>query len=252
MKYLFFSILTAFIISTVSITASTQGISGYEIIKRSEEAVRGDSITGRYEITINTRRWTRTMEMTYTEERKNNRSFAEILAPRKDAGNRFLMIDSEMWHFVPDIGQTIKITPSMMFNSWMGSDFSFDDIVNSTSLLDDYTHKLLGTEKINGMEVYKVELTPKPEAPIVWGRLVYYARTADFLPVKQEFYNQRGVLRQTLTSKDFKTMDGRVIPVIYIMQPADSDRYTIMEIKNIRFNRAVPDRVFTLQNLTRR
>ncbi len=233
-------------------SASVFSISGREIVEKSEEAVRANSLTGTYEITVKTRRWTRTMSMKYTETRKKRTSFAEITLPKKDAGNRFLLIGDDMWHYVPKIQQTVKIAPSMMLQSWMGSDFSNDDIVKESSILHDYTHKLVGTEKIDGIHVYRVELTPRKHAAVVWGKILYFARTADFLPVKQEFYSEHGELRKVLTCSDFKIMGGRLIPTVYKMQPAGKDRYTVMEIKEISFNIHIPSRIFTLQNLTRK
>jgi outer membrane lipoprotein-sorting protein len=227
-------------------------LTGREIVEKSEEAVRANSISGTYEITVKTRRWTRTMAMKYQEMRKARKSFAEITSPRKDAGNRFLMIENGMWHYVPKIQQTIKISPSMMLQSWMGSDFSNDDIVKESSILHDYTHKLLGNEKAEGHDTFKVELTPKKDAAVVWGKILYYARSSDFLPVKQEFFSEHGVLRKTLTCSDFRVMGGRMIPAVYTMRPAGKDRYTIMEIKSIAFNADIPARVFSLQNLTKR
>lgn len=240
--------LSAFFLQSAAVFA----ISGREIVEKSEEAVRANSLSGTYEITVKTRRWTRTMSMKYMETRKNRTSFAEITSPKKDAGNRFLLIGDDMWHYVPKIQQTVKIAPSMMLQSWMGSDFSNDDIVKESSILHDYTHKLLGTEKIGGMDVYRVELLPKSGAAVVWGKILYFARTADFLPVKQEFYSEHGELRKVLTCSDFKTMGGRLIPTVYKMQPAGKDRNTVMEIKDISFNIQIPSRIFTLQNLTRK
>lgn len=241
---------------SVSITALLSSpsfaLTGREIVEKSEEAVRANSITGTYEITVKTRRWTRAMSMKYQEMRKARKSFAEILSPRKDAGNRFLMIGNGMWHYVPKIQQTIKISPSMMLQSWMGSDFSNDDIVKESSILHDYTHTLLGTEKAGEYDAYKIELTPKKDAAVVWGKILYFARTSDFLPVKQEFFSEHGVLRKVLTCSDFRVMGGRMIPAVYTMRPAGKDRYTIMEIKNIAFNTDIPARVFSLQNLTKR
>lgn len=246
-SFAFICLLAAVIISTPLLA-----LTGREIVEKSEEAVRANSITGTYEITVKTRRWTRAMGMKYQEMRKTRKSFAEILSPRKDAGNRFLMIENGMWHYVPKIQQTIKISPSMMLQSWMGSDFSNDDIVKESSILHDYTHALLGTAKAEGYDTYRVELTPKKDAAVVWGKILYYARTADFLPVKQEFFSEHGVLRKTLVCSDFRVMGGRTIPAVYKMQPAGKDRYTIMEIKNIAFNVTIPSRVFSLQNLTKR
>ena len=238
--------------TAILLSSPLLALTGREIVEKSEEAVRSNSISGTYEITVKTRRWTRTMGMKYQEMRKARKSFAEITSPRKDAGNRFLMIGDGMWHYVPKIQQTIKISPSMMLQSWMGSDFSNDDIVKESSILHDYTHNLLGNAKAEGHDVYRVELTPKKDAAVVWGKILYYARTSDFLPVKQEFFSEHGVLRKTLTCSGFRVMGGRMIPAVYKMQPAGKDRYTVMETKSITFNASIPSRVFSLQNLTKR
>ena len=245
-------IILAFVAFCVIASSPLHALTGLEIVEKSEDAVRANSITGTYEITVKTRRWTRTMSMKYQELRGARKSFAEILSPRKDAGNRFLMIKTDMWHYVPKIQQTIKIAPSMMLNSWMGSDFSNDDIVKESSILHDYTHRLMGTRDLDGTNSYIVELTPKANAAVVWGKILYYARTSDFLPVKQEFYSEHGVLRKVLTCDGFRVMGGRTIPTVYKMQPAGKNRYTIMEIKSIRFNENIPGRVFSQQNLTRK
>lgn len=237
-------------------------LTAVEIIDRAEKSVRGDTQIALVEITIKNRRWTRTMKMKSWDNRVAKKSFAEILAPKKDAGNRFLMITAEklMWHYNPDIGKEMKIHPSMMLQSWMGSDFTNDDIVKESSILDDYTHALDGKKKVEGHECYVIAMTPKPNAAVVWGKLIYYARASDCLPVKQEFYDQHGKLKKVMTMGNFKTMGGRVIPTTMKMitlkkhreQGETGDEYTQMDIKDVKFNVKIPNNVFSLQNLKRR
>jgi len=243
-------VLWVFLGCLVLIPRHLFAISGKEIIEKSEEAVRGRTLVGYYDITVKTRRWTRTMRMKSYQDRGSRKSFAEILSPRKDAGNRFLLIGDNMWHFVPNIQKTVKISPSMMLQSWMGSDFTNDDIVKESSIIKDYTHTIKGTLDVNGHRCYKVELIPRPNAAVVWGKILYYARTGDYLPVKEEFFNEHRVMKKVLTFSSFKNMDGRVIPTVYKMQPLRKRRYTLMEIRAIRFNAAIPGRIFSLQNLT--
>ena len=227
--------------------------SAREIIEKSEAATRGDTLVGEYSITVKTRRWERTMALTYQEKRLERLSFIEIHAPRQDAGNRFLLLGNDMWHFIQRTQSTIRISPSMMMQAWMGSDFTNDDIVNASSLVDDYSHAIIGEAEIDGYPSYKVELLPLPNAPVVWGKVIYYARVSDYLPVRQKFYNAREELIKVLYASDFREMDGRVIPTHYKMKPTgDEDRYTILEINEIKFNADIPDRVFSRQYLTRR
>ncbi|OHD69405.1 MAG: hypothetical protein A2W19_05725 [Spirochaetes bacterium RBG_16_49_21] len=248
------------VLAAGALSGIAHALSGMEIIERSEKAIRGDTQIALVEITIKTRRWTRTMKMKSWDNRAGKKSFAEVLAPRKDAGNRFLMITREglMWQYNPDIGREMKIHPSMMLQSWMGSDFTNDDIVKESSIVEDYTHLLEGKNTIDGYECYRVIMSPKPEAAVVWGKIVYYARVEDYLPVRQEFYDQHDKLKKFLTCSDFRKMHDRMIPTIYKMvslkkrRDPNVEEYTLMTIKDVVFNEKIDNRIFTLQNLKRR
>lgn len=257
-----FPVIIATLLAVPALCLPAFALTAMEIIDKSDRAVRGDTQIALMEMTIKTRRWTRTMKMKSWDNRVAKKSFAEILAPKKDAGNRFLMIQSEklMWHYNPDIGKEMKIHPSMMLQSWMGSDFTNDDIVKESSIVEDYIHALDGTRTVNGEECYRIIMTPKPDAAVVWGRLIYYARVKDCLPVKQEFYDQHGKLKKMLTCSDFKLMHDRVIPTVMKMvtfkkrrqHEEKSDEYTMLVIKDVKFNARIDNSIFSLQNLKRR
>ena len=224
-----------------------------QIIKKSEAAIRGRTQAAIIKVTIKTRRWKRSMTLRSYENKKQRKSFVEIIAPKKDAGNRFLLIRQSMKHFVPKLQRVIKISPSMMLQSWMGSDFSNDDIVKESSIFEDYYHSLAGKKMVNGHYCYKVILKPKPKAAVVWGKLIYYSRVKDYLPVKEEFYNQRGVLKKIMTFSNFKWKGGRMIPTRYKMITVKKrNRYTMLDILKVRYNIRLPRYLFTLQNLKRR
>jgi outer membrane lipoprotein-sorting protein len=236
--------------SLLLFTGKSFGLTAREIIGKSEAATRGDTQVAIYEITIKTRRWTRTLKMRSWENRLQKKSFAEIMEPQKDAGNRFLLVQNNMMHFIPKLQRVIKISPSMMLQSWMGSDFTNDDIVKESSILKDYSHKIIGNEPVDGHPCYKIELLPKPNAAVVWGKIIYYARIKDYLPVKQEFYNEHNVLKKVMSCYDFMQMHDRVIPTTYKMSTVmKKDRYTVMKIINSRFNTRISPRIFSLQNL---
>ncbi len=224
-----------------------------EIITRSENATRGDTMVSYVSITIKTKKWTRNMKMRNWDDRKRKRSFGEIVEPQKDAGNRFLLLDKTMFHYIPKLQKEVKISPSMMLQSWMGSDFTNDDIVKESSIIEDYTHSLTGKKNVNGHECYQVTLTPKPQAAVVWGKIVYYARIADCLPVRQEFYNEHGVIKKVMNCDGFAVMDGRTIPTRMKMETTGKpDRYTLMEIRKVKFNSAINPNIFTMQHLKRK
>ena len=233
--------------------AALYALDATEIIKRSEEAVRGNSQVALVEIVIKTRKWTRSLEMKSWENRITKKSFSEITAPEKDAGNRFLLIDQDMRQYVPKLKKDIKISPSMMLQSWMGSDFTNDDIIKESSITKDYFHTLDGSAEVEGEQCYRIILKPRPGAAVVWGKIVYYARRADYLPVREEFYNEHGVMKKFMVCGGFRVMHDRVIPTMYKMQTVGKeDRYTQMNIRSVRFNENIPAMVFTLQNLKRK
>ena len=98
-------------------------------------------------------------------------SLIYITAPARDKGIGFLKKGREIWNWQPKIDRAIKLPPSMMSQSWMGSDLSNDDLVQQSSIIDDFTHKLVGTETIEGRSCYVIELKAKPDAPTVWGKI---------------------------------------------------------------------------------
>ncbi len=242
--------------------AEASAMSAKEIVEKSEKAVRGNSQVVVCEMTIRTRRWTRTLRVKNWEDRLARKSFTEILAPRADAGNRFLMINRDrlMWQYNPRVGKEIKIHPSMMLQSWMGSDFTNDDIVKESSMIEDYHHTLAGTKTVDGHRCHWITMKPLPGAAVVWGSLTSYVRTSDCLPVRIEYYDQRGKLKKALSFGNYRVMGGRLIPSTYKMTSMKKRRdidegveeFTLMEIKNASFDLAIDASIFTIQNLKRR
>jgi len=248
MKYKFMCVFIMIVFSS-----DLYALTAKEIIEKSDSIMQGTTQVSLNTITIKTKRWTRSMELKSYMIRKEKKSFSEILSPKKDAGNRFLLIDNLMWHYVPKIAKTIKITPSMMMQSWMGSDFTNDDIVKESSIIHDYTHEIESEETRNGLECYKILLTPKENVAVVWGKLIYYVKKNDLLAVSVEYYNEHGVLKKQLDYSDYKKMDDRVIPTKMKMQTIGKiDKYTLMEINAVLFDKPIPDSFFTLQNLKRK
>ena len=223
--------------------------SGREIIDRSETLLWGKTVQGEYEMTITTPRWQRTLGLSAWMDRPR-RSFIRILAPAKEKGIGSLRIGAEMWNYLPNVERTIKIPPSMMLQPWMGSDFTNDDLVKSSSVIDDYTQKILREEAVGGAPAYVLELIPKPDAAVVWGKILYWVRKSDFIPVKEEFYSERGELVRTMTFSEVRPMGGRTIPTRWEIRPADKPgNMTTIVVKSAVYDRPLDPEIFTQRSL---
>ncbi len=222
-----------------------------EIIKKADALTRGDTQTGTYRMTVVRPDWQRSMAFEYWSEGTEN-AFIRVTEPAKERGVTFLKLNREMWQYVPRINRVIKIPPSMMLQSWMGSDFTNDDLVKESSVVEDYTHALLGRETMRGDEAYKVELTPRPEAAVAWDRLVEWIRVEDYVPLRAEYFNERGERVRTMVFTDIKVMDGRLIPArMELIEEKKEGHRTILDLEAVTYNDRIPRSVFTQENLRR-
>jgi len=225
--------------------------SGEELVAHVEQLLWGQTSQGAAEMTIVTPRWQRSLKLRFWMDRPD-RSFIRILSPPKEAGIGSLRIRSEMWNYLPSIERTIKIPPSMMLQPWMGSDLTNDDLVKESSAVEDYTHRLTGRAMQDGVEVYVVESTPRPDAAVVWGKLVYRIRVDQRLPLRQEYYDERGVLVKVMTLDQVRELDGRLLPTHWVVRPlAKPGNRTEFRIDEMRFDRPIDAEIFTLGNLQR-
>jgi outer membrane lipoprotein-sorting protein len=175
-----------------------------------------------------------------------------ITSPAKEKGQVFLKRKNEMWNWVPTIERMIKIPPSMMMQSWMGSDFTNDDLVRESSLVKDYKHKLAGEEKLQGYDCYKIELTPHIDAPVVWGKILMWISKEEYHWLKGKFYDEDGELVNTEILSEIKMMDDREMPTRMEMIPADKDGHkTILIFDEIEFNVDLDESFFSQQNMRR-
>ncbi|MFP5340480.1 MAG: outer membrane lipoprotein-sorting protein [Gammaproteobacteria bacterium] len=230
-------------------TAAVPG--GREIIERMESLIWADTMQGEFEMRIVTPRWDRTLALRIWMDRPR-RSFVRVLAPPKEAGIGSLRIGNEMWNYLPSVERTIRIPPSMMLQPWMGSDFTNDDLVKQSSAIDDYTQQVLGEEVVDGQLLWKVEALPKPEAAVVGGRLVYWVRK-DFIPVRQEFFSERGELVRVMRFSEIRPVGGRTIPTRWEIRPLGKPgQFTVITVRDAAYNIKLDEDVFTQRNLQRR
>ena len=192
--------------------------------------------------------WERKMTIkAWTRGQKDSLFYIE--APPKDRGNGTLKKGREMWMYNPKINRVIKVPPSMMSQSWMGSDFSNNDLAKSDSLLTDYTHAIKGSETHEGLTVYLIESTPKPEAPVVWGMQQLKIRE-DLIWLSQEFFDEDLESVKIMTTLAIQMLGGKLYPKIWRMhKTAEPDRYTELNYTSLKFKTSLPDSLFTLTSL---
>jgi len=217
------------------------------LIRHVQDMLRSDTSIARYAMHIETPDWQREIRFDAWDDRRRKRLFIRVLSPRKERGAAWLKDGGNLWMYLPKLERDIRIPPSMMLSSWMGSDFTNDDLVKMESVVEDYTHRITAEDETG----WTVESIPRPDAPVVWGKLVHRIGR-DGLPLEERFFDEHGRLARTLRFLDPRVMDGRRIPTRWVMQPADKPgRRTEMRIERIDFDAPIPDSVFTRANLRR-
>ncbi len=221
-----------------------------EILERVEYNMRGDASYSEMTMETVRPRYTREISMK-SWALGDDYSLIYVTAPARDEGTAFLKRGNEIWNYVPNIDRTVKMPPSMMSQSWMGSDFSNDDLVQGTSTVDDYDHTLLGTETVDGHECYKIELIPHPETPVVYDKVIYWVSKEHYLPVKVENYDDFGELASTMNFREIKRMGGRMVPAVMEMIPEDKREHkTIITTHKMQFDIDISEDFFSIRNLT--
>lgn len=225
--------------------------SATEILERMVDRMRGESSYGemtmrivrpRYEREIRMRSWALGEEY----------SLILITAPARDRGTAFLKRENEIWNYVPTIDRTIKMPPSMMSQSWMGSDFTNDDLVRESSVVEDFEHRILREETLEGRPCWVLELIPKPGVPVVWGKVLAWVDRQEYIQLRVENYDQQGELANEMLFEEIRELGGREIPTRMILIPANEEgRRTEMIYHELQFNPDLDESFFTQQNMRR-
>jgi outer membrane lipoprotein-sorting protein len=246
---LFLNIIILSLLLVTAINSYAQELTAMEIVKRANDKANGNSSQGTMKMTIERPDWSR--EVTMKSWSKGTEYYLiYITEPAKDKGQVFMKRNQDMWNWMPSINRMIKLPPSMMGQSWMGSDFTNDDLVRMNSIIEDFTHRTIGSEKFGGFECYIIELIPKPEAAVVWGKIVLWISKDDFYELKGEYYDEDEVLVNTMESSDIKLMGDRMLPARMVMTPVDKPgNRTILEMINVTFNKPIEDDFFSQQNM---
>lgn len=234
---------------TLLVAVTTQAQDAKEIVRISDACVRGKTMKGEMTIKIVRPDYTRQMSMNICAK---GTQYALIMVtdPARDKGTTYLKRVKEVWDWVPTLERTIKLPPSMMSQSWMGTDFTNDDLVKETSIVDDYDQTILGEEMIGDRMCWKIQMIPKPTAAVVWSKVIVWIDKKDYLQLKSEMYDEDGKLVNTLNQSDIKLIGGRLLPTTLEMIPLDKPGHkTIITYQSEEFDRPISDDFFSTQNM---
>ncbi len=246
-KYLILFLASFFFMAN----GQTQELRAKEIIQKADEKSRGDYSQGEVKMSIIRPEWTREITM---KSWSSGTAFSLILvtAPARDRGTAFLKRDREMWNWQPTIDRVIKMPPSMMSQSWMGSDFTNDDLVRQSSVVLDYTHEITGEATIEDRICWELTLIPKEEAAVVWGKIRTWIDQKDFLQLKTEFYDEDDYLVNTMYGKKIGKIGNRILPTTVEVIPADEEGHlTRIEYITMNFDKPIKDSFFSVQSMKR-
>lgn len=230
-----------------------------ELAHRSDENMRSDQTFFRGKMTVVSPRLTRPRVIAFHswEDRPGKRSLIRIDEPAKDKGSGFLKLHPNLWMYVPRVERTVRIPPSMMLQSWMGSDFSNDDLMKESSELDDYDHRVLGIDPASSGNVpvraYVLEYKPHEDAAVVWGKIIAWLDVESGAPLRQDFYDEDGTLLRVMRFSDYRMIGKRHVPHRWSMIPLEKPGHsTVIEVEEMQFDIEIDDQVFTTRNLKRR
>jgi len=236
----------------VLLSSPLQAQTAREIIDRVDRLLRGESSRGRITMEITTEHWSRSLDMEIWSLGVEH-SLVRVQSPAREAGTATLKAGQEVWNYLPRVDRTIKVPPSLMMGSWMGSHFTNDDLVKESQIVDDYDFEISFEGEREGVEVWEFQLTPRPEAPVIWGRIDEQVRKADLMPTWIRYYDEDGGLVRTMTFSDYRTMGDRLVPASMLVIPADKpEEHTVLTYHELDFGISLDENFFSLRNLRAR
>jgi len=219
-----------------------------KVVHAIDQMYRHDSSHTIMEMEIHTPHWSRTLKLEAWSEGMD-KTFIRILQPQKERGMGTLRIDNEMWNYLPKTNKVMKIPPSMMMSSWMGSDFKNNDLVKEFTFTEDYTFEYVQPEDADESLLY-VKCTPKPGKPIVWGHVLVAVDAQTLIPEWEKYYDEHGELMRIMYFKEVEDFDGKQLPSIMELVPQTKEGHkTVLRYIEAEFDIRITERIFSLRNL---
>jgi len=242
---LFASVL---LLSSLAQAAQAPKETAVQILTKSENQTRGKSLQAHMKMKIVKEELNHEMEIKVWYS-GTDKGMVKILKPEKDRDVGNLRLNLDLWQYLPNLEKIVKIPPSMMLQSWMGSDFTNDDLVKTSSLARDYDSQITKYEVVNGVKTVVIVCHPKPTAPVTWGKVVAWIGLDGYVPIKQEFYLENGKLVKTMTGSKIKIFGKHKIPSIVEMKSLDRNSTTTIEYITARFDDPIDGNIFRQEYL---
>ncbi len=230
---------------------SQQKTTAKEVVQKATDKLNGKSSRGTMKMKIIRPTWKREISMKVWSL-GTDYYIIYITAPAREEGQVFLKRNEDMWNYMPNIDRMIKIPPSMMMQSWMGSDFTNNDLVKVSSMVDDYTHEIIGNDTIEGYECWKIRFNPKPDAAVVWGKIILWISKEEYYELKALYYDEDGKLINKEFMSDIKQMGDRKLPSHMEMIPVDKEgQKTVLDFIDMEYNVKLKPSFFSIRNMKR-
>ena len=229
----------------------SEELTAKQIVVKANDLLHGKSNTAVATMTVVKPDWSREVSMKLWALEPD---FALILItdPAKDRGSVTLKRQTQVWNWIPSIQRVIKIPPSMMLQPWMGSDFTNDDLVRESSIVEDYNQTSLGSDSVGGYDCYKIQLNPKPEAGVVWGKVIMWVSKTGFMEMKVEYYDEDSTLVKYMIGSNVRDIGDRTLPMHWEMHPVDKpNEMTVLDYSEMKFDVALEPSFFSERNMKR-
>ena len=215
-----------------------------EIIKTADSKLKGNSSYAEMSITIVRPKWKKKMNLK-SWSKGTDYSVTLLTSPAKEKGSVFLKRKKEAWNYLPTIERTVKLPPSMMTQNWMGTDFTNDDLIKQSSMVIDYTHEIIGTEIIENLNCWKLELIPIENASVVWGKLIVWIDKKDYMQLKTEFYDEDLEIVNRMVGSEINEYNGKKLPSKLEFYPLEDDgNKTVIKYNVWNFGVSIPENYF--------
>ena len=214
-----------------------------------EQSMQGASSVGTVTMTIKTPTWSRTLQMKIWAKGQELALVRVLEGGPREKGMMTLKRDKQLWNYLPQAGRVMKVPSGMLGDSWMGSDFTNDDLVHGTSIVRDFDARLTGTIEHDQRPAWRIELVPKKHATVVWDKIEVTLDRATCVPLLERFYDEDGKVARTMTFADIKAIGWRQFPSRMTVKPAEAERETSISYDAMEFDVAIPDDTFSLRRL---
>ncbi len=239
-------LLIAFLTWSPVLARAAVGADAYNVVKKSQDLVRGTTSHMKLTMEIVNPDYERTMKLESWAS-GTDKSFMVVLSPAKERGNTYLKVGNNLWSYVKKVDEEMKIMPTMMYQGMMGSEFTYDDMVREDSFADDYGSTIYE----EGADYWVIKMVPKRGTGITYKYLFYRVKKKSYIPVYVKYYDKKGLLRQ-LDYAEVKNMGGRNFPSVWKMvNKRKAGRVTTVRVTYAVFDKPLDKNIFTKANLRR-